>query len=133
MNATNDENKSGIVYWHRALPPLDAEFVTEHTVEADSSRVPGTIAHRDELWAECYRELVANAEGRLVQEVARLGDRALPRSRMVLRRPRSSLGNDVPGFTASASSDEQSQPGRAAATAAVGVLQFRRQTPPDAR
>ena len=73
MNATNDQSKSKIVYWHRALPPLDAEFVAEHTVEADSNRVPGTIAHRDELWAQCYRELMANAEKRLVQEVARLG------------------------------------------------------------
>jgi len=73
MNATNDQSKSEIVYWHRALPPLDAEFVAEHTVEADSNRVPGTIAHRDELWAQCYRELMAKAERRLVQEVARLG------------------------------------------------------------
>jgi hypothetical protein len=62
-----------IVYWHRDLPPLDAELIAEHTVEADSSRVPGTIAHRDELWDQCYRDLMANAESRLVQEVDRLG------------------------------------------------------------
>ena len=73
MNATNDESQSKIVYWHRALPPLEAEFVAEHTVEADSNRVPGTIAHRDELWTQCYRELMTNAESRLAQEVARLG------------------------------------------------------------
>jgi hypothetical protein len=47
--------------------------MAEHTVEANSSRVPGTIAHRDELWDQCCRELMANAESRLVQEVARLG------------------------------------------------------------
>ena len=55
------------------VAPLDAELIAEHTVEADSSRVPGTIAHRDELWDQCYRELMANAESRLVQEVDRLG------------------------------------------------------------
>ena len=68
-----EDNEPRIVYWHRELPPLDAELVAAHTVEANSSRVPGTIAHRDELWDQCYRELMANAESRLVQEVARLG------------------------------------------------------------
>ena len=68
----NDTTK--IVFWHRELPPLEAELVAEHTVEADSSRVPGTLAHRDELWWDrCYRELMANAEHRLGQEVTRLG------------------------------------------------------------
>lgn len=61
------------VYWHRELPPLEAEVVAEHSVEANSGRVPGTIAHRDELWDQCYRELMANAESRLVQEITRLG------------------------------------------------------------
>ena len=68
-----DNTKAKIVYWHRDLPPLEAELVAEHTVEANSSRVPGTIAHRDEVWDRCYRELMANVESRLVQEVARLG------------------------------------------------------------
>jgi hypothetical protein len=71
MNASQD-NRSTIVFWNRALPPLDAELVAEHTVEANSGRVAGTLAHRDELWDRCYRELMANAETRLVQEVARL-------------------------------------------------------------
>jgi hypothetical protein len=62
-----------IVYWHRDLPPLDAELVAEHTVEASSSRVPGTLAHRDELWSQCYHELMSNTTSRLVEEVARLG------------------------------------------------------------
>ncbi len=44
-----------VVYWHRDLPPLDAEVIGEHTLEAASSRVPGTLAHRDELWDRCYR------------------------------------------------------------------------------
>ena len=73
MNETVDDNKRKIVYWHRDLPPLEAELIAEHTVEANSSHVPGTIAHRDELWDRCYRELMATAESRLVQEVARLG------------------------------------------------------------
>ena len=68
-----DNTKAKIVYWHRDLPPLEAELVAEHTVEANSSRVPGTLAHRDALWDQCYRELMANAENRLVQEVTRLG------------------------------------------------------------
>lgn len=62
-----------VVYWHRELPPLDAELVAEHTVEANSSRVPGTLAHRDELWDRCHRELMANTEDRLAQEATRLG------------------------------------------------------------
>jgi hypothetical protein len=73
MNGTNHENAPKIVYWHRALPPIDAELMAEHTIEANSSRVPGTIAHRGELWDQGYRELMATAESRLVQEVARLG------------------------------------------------------------
>lgn len=73
QNDTMNDNTSRMVYWHRQLPPLEAELVAEHTVEANSSRVPGTIAHRDELWDRCYRELMANAESRLVQEIGRLG------------------------------------------------------------
>ncbi len=64
-----------LVYWHHDWPPIDAEPIGEHTLEADSSRVPGTIAHRDELWDRCYEQLMANAERRLVQEVHRLGGR----------------------------------------------------------
>jgi hypothetical protein len=67
----NDQRK--VVYWHRDLPPLKAELMAEHTVEASSRRVPGVLAHRDELWDQCYRELMAIAEDRVVQEVARLG------------------------------------------------------------
>lgn len=61
------------VFWHRELPPLDAEVMAEHTVEANSSRVPGTLAHRDELWDHCYQELMAAAEDRIGNEMARLG------------------------------------------------------------
>jgi hypothetical protein len=72
-NATNDESRPKVVYWHRELPPLDAELIAEHTVEATSSRVPATIARRAELWDRCYRELMTTAENRLEQEVVRLG------------------------------------------------------------
>jgi hypothetical protein len=64
-----------IVFWHRELPPLDAAVMAEHTVEANSNRVAGTIAHRSELWDSCYRELMASAEARIVTEIARLGGR----------------------------------------------------------
>ena len=45
-----DNNEAKIVFWHRELPPVQADVVADHTVEANSSRVPGTLAHRDELW-----------------------------------------------------------------------------------
>jgi len=45
------EANEKIIYWHREMPPLAAELMGEYIVEATSSRVPGTLAHRDELWA----------------------------------------------------------------------------------
>lgn len=62
-----------IVFWHRELPPINSELIAEHSVEANSSRVAGTLAHRNELWDQCYQELMRNAEIRLVEEVTRLG------------------------------------------------------------
>jgi hypothetical protein len=62
-----------MLFWHRDLPPLDGEPIAEYVVEANSSRIPGTLAHRDELWDRCYTELMAAATSRLVQEVTRLG------------------------------------------------------------
>jgi hypothetical protein len=70
---TSSDNEPPVVYWHRELPPLEGELMAEHTVEANSERVPGTIAHRDDLWGQCYRDLMARAESRVSQEVARLG------------------------------------------------------------
>ena len=60
-----------VTYWHRELPPLAADIVGEHTVEATSSRVPGTIARRDDLWRACYNDLMNQARMRVEQEVAR--------------------------------------------------------------
>jgi hypothetical protein len=68
-----DAKESRIIYWHRELPPFDAEAMGEHVVEAASSRVSGTLAHRDELWGQCYEDLMAQVRIRLEQEVARLG------------------------------------------------------------
>jgi hypothetical protein len=62
-----------IIYWHRELPPFDAEAMGEHVVEAASSRVPGTLAHRDELWSQWYDDLMTQVRMRLEQEIARLG------------------------------------------------------------
>ena len=64
-----------IVFWHREMPPQDASLLGEYVVDAASSRVPGTIKHRDELWDRCYRELMANVHERLGQEITRLGGR----------------------------------------------------------
>ena len=64
-----------VVYWHRDLPPLDGNVLGEHVIEATSSRVPYTIAHRDELWNECYRDLMEETNRRIEQEVSRLSGR----------------------------------------------------------
>jgi hypothetical protein len=62
-----------VVYWHRDLPPLTAESIGEHTLEATSRRVQGTFSHRDEEWGRCYDDLMTEARARLAQEVTRLG------------------------------------------------------------
>ena len=64
-----------ITFWHRDLPPVDAEPIGDHTLEATSRRIPDLIARRDELWAACHAELMAHARERLEQEVIRLGGR----------------------------------------------------------
>lgn len=66
-----DDGKT--IYWHHELPPFGADAMGEHSVEAVSARVPGTIAHRDELWTQCYEDLMAKACARLNQEIVRLG------------------------------------------------------------
>jgi hypothetical protein len=63
----------GVLYWHRDLPPLSAEMMGEHVVEAKSMRVPGSLAYRDELWDRCYEDLMAQTRSRLEQEIVRLG------------------------------------------------------------
>jgi hypothetical protein len=64
-----------IVYWHRELPPLDGKVLGDHVVEATSHHVPHTLAHRDELWDECYRDLMNETNRRIEQEVSRLSGR----------------------------------------------------------
>ena len=64
-----------MIYWHRELPPLQAKAIAEHTLEATSGRIPGTIAHRGELWVLCQDELMAHTRERLEQEVRRLDGR----------------------------------------------------------
>jgi hypothetical protein len=84
---------NGIIYWHRELPPFDAEAMGEHVVEAESERVRGTVAHRDEWWDRCYEDLMTQVRIRLEQEVARLGgnyahvlnESVVPRSIPVLK------------------------------------------------
>jgi hypothetical protein len=61
------------VYWHRELPPLDAEAMGEHTVEAESGRVKASFAHHDDVWRGCYNDLMERTRIRLEQEIARLG------------------------------------------------------------
>jgi len=61
------------IYWHRELPPADAEMIGEHVIEATSSRMKGSLARRDELWDRAYRDLMTNTEARMKQEIDRLG------------------------------------------------------------
>jgi hypothetical protein len=72
VRATGSTN-GACVYWHRQLPPLEAEIAGEHVIEAASRRVSGSLAHRDELWDICYSDLMENADARLKQEIDRLG------------------------------------------------------------
>ena len=65
--------KEKAIFWHKELPPLAAELMGEYVVEATSSRVPGTLAHRDELWDQCYEDLMDQVHKRLEQEILRLG------------------------------------------------------------
>ena len=69
------ESNGRRVYWHRELPPMAAEMVGEHVVEATSGRVPSSFAHGGELWGRAYRELMENAETRMTQEIDRLAGR----------------------------------------------------------
>jgi hypothetical protein len=72
----DQENRKGqpdrVVFWHRELPPVDAEMVGEHVVEASSTRTVGSLARGDAAWERCYDELMADANKRLVDEVSRL-------------------------------------------------------------
>ena len=68
-----DSNGIQTVFWHRDLPPVDAEPIGEHTVEAESAHVPGIIAHGDVSWNACYESLMRETRRRLEQELARLG------------------------------------------------------------
>jgi hypothetical protein len=61
------------IYWHRELPPIDAEMMGEHVLEATSSRVCGSLAFRDELWDRSYHHLMQHTHARLKQEIDRLG------------------------------------------------------------
>ena len=61
------------IYWHRELPPLKAEAIGDHVLEASRVRIPGKLAHRDELWDRCYNSLMDQARLRLEQEIIRLG------------------------------------------------------------
>jgi hypothetical protein len=71
--ASPDAAEGKIIFWHRDLPPFEAEPIGEHIVEATSTHVPGMLVHRDEVWVRCYGDLMAQARTRIKQEVARLG------------------------------------------------------------
>ena len=77
LQAVMDKQILKNIYWHRELPPIDAEPAGEHILEATSKRVVGDLGHHGELWGLCYEDLMAHARERLSQELARLrGDYA---------------------------------------------------------
>lgn len=61
------------LFWHRDLPPLDADPVDTHVLEAVSDRVAGSIDRHGEGWDACHASLMARAAERLLQELDRLG------------------------------------------------------------
>jgi hypothetical protein len=62
-----------VVYWHRELPPANAEILGEGMIEATSSHTVAAVPHCDELWrSQRYSELMTHARQRLEQEVRRL-------------------------------------------------------------
>ena len=63
------------IFWHRELPPLDANVMGDHIVEATSMHVSGRIDRRDVLWTQCEHDLMAKVEARIAEEIARLGGR----------------------------------------------------------
>ena len=62
-----------VVFWHRELPPRDADPIGSHTIEATSDRVTAPFVHRDVAWDRCYRQLMERIDGRIEQEIDRLG------------------------------------------------------------
>jgi len=61
------------IYWHRDLPPLDAELMGEHSVDATSAPVDYHFDQRDELWGRCAPSLREQLTARLDAEIDRLG------------------------------------------------------------
>ena len=68
-HATTRPSSTGIAICRHSTRNLSAQ----HTIEASGGRDLGTLANRDELWDQCYQELMTNTTNRLVEEVARLG------------------------------------------------------------
>ena len=71
--STSANTEPQILYWHRDLPPLSAEAIGEHMLEATSRRVTARFSHADEEWNRSYEDLMTQVRSRMTQEVARLG------------------------------------------------------------
>jgi hypothetical protein len=61
------------IYWHRDLPPSEADALGEHVLEATSAHVAGRFGHQDDEWLTCYESLMSHVRERLAEEVVRLG------------------------------------------------------------
>lgn len=60
------------LFWHRDLPPINAELAGEGIIAAASVRVRDTLAEGSALWECCLTDLKHEAHRRLEQERLRV-------------------------------------------------------------
>ena len=56
MGATSEVTK--VIYWRRDLPPLEAEQIGDHVVEADSRHVKEDLSERGTLWDQRHDDVI---------------------------------------------------------------------------
>lgn len=73
METTPSPPPSQRIFWYHELPPLSAQVLDTHVLEAQSDPIPWRFADRETLWAESQPSLDAAVRERLTQELDRLG------------------------------------------------------------
>jgi hypothetical protein len=73
MSESHEPAATQRIFWHRDLPPVRAEIMDEHVVEATSLRLPGHLVQRDDNWHRCHDDLMVRTRERIEQELTRLG------------------------------------------------------------
>jgi hypothetical protein len=64
---------SKVIYWRNEVPPMHEQIEGEHVVEARSKAVHRSFGDHDDLWGQCYPDLMKTAAQRITDEVTRLG------------------------------------------------------------